>query len=90
MRDDVERERVHVRGDVSRRVVGQDQHEQLRELVRDDVARGPTRQAENGSDRGVAPREHEPEPNAGAHDGRHKNDRHGDDSRGGSDAEEQQ
>ncbi len=45
MRNDVERERVHVRGDVAGRVVREDEHEQLRELVRDDVARGPARQA---------------------------------------------
>src|SRR5438105_885963 len=39
VRDHVEREGVDVRGDVPRRVVGEHQYEQLRELVRDDVSR---------------------------------------------------
>ena len=75
MRNDVERERVDVGRDVSGGVVREHEHEQLRELVRDDVARGPTRQAEDRADGRIAPGEDEPQPNAGTGDGGHEHER---------------
>ncbi len=90
MRQLEEDERTGVGGDASLLPVGEDEHDEQRELVREHVAEGPPRQAPDVAHRRVVQVEMRTDAHAGPSQGGQQHERHEDDPRRGPEAEGEQ